>query len=92
MIKAGLHEQILILLKMENQEGMCYQWIVFSGVFYCLDDFNLSAEEVSYILDTSSDSNGNFVYNTNTATHILIYTILLLDGSMPGPSGSSGMY
>ena len=32
---------------MEQLEGMCYQWIVFTGVFYCLDDFNLSAEEVS---------------------------------------------
>ena len=45
--------------------------IVFTGVFYCLDDFNLSTEEVSYILDTSSENDGNFVYNTNTATCIL---------------------
>ena len=71
---------------------MCYQWIVFTGVFYCLDDFNLSEAEVSYILDTSSDSDGNFVYNTNTATYILIYTILLLDPNLPGPSGSFGMF
>ena len=63
MIKAGFHEHILILVKMEHQEGMCYQWILFSGVFYCLDDFNLSIEEVSMILDTSSDSDGNFVYS-----------------------------
>ena len=48
------------------------------------------------ILDTSADSDGYFVYNTNTATRsatcILIYTILLLDASLPGPSGFSGMY
>ena len=46
---------------MSQLEGMCCQWIVFDSVFYCLDDFNLSAEEVSFILDTSSDNDGNVI-------------------------------
>ena len=67
---------------------MCYQWIVLTGVSYCLaDDFNLSIEEVSYILDgTSSDDDGNFVYNLNTySSHLYsqFTPFLSLDFQLP---------
>ena len=60
----------LFVIIIANGAAERYVLSVFTGMFYCLDDFNLSAEEVSYILDASSENDGNFVY-TNTATCIL---------------------
>ena len=61
----------LFVIIIANGAAGRYVLSVFTAMFYFLDDFNLSAEEVSYISDASIENDGNFVYNTNTATCIL---------------------